>query len=310
MKKIEFSFPSSCDGVSVAAYIYEPEIAPRAILQISHGMCEYIGRYENFAEYLCGRGILVCGNDHIGHGGTAATDSDLGYIPRIGGGDMLVEDLHRTAQAVKERYPDLPHILLGHSMGSFAARIYGAKYGEELDGLIIMGTGGPDNPTAMGKAVARLVGLGNGGRKRSKLIDGIAFGSYCKRFTGEDEHPKYAWLTRDREIVDKYAADKFCSSYLFTADGFYTLFDMIGRVSGKGWAHTLPKALPTLVVSGAEDPVGDYGRGVKKVYDALLAAGLTDLTLRLYPTDRHEILNELDRNTVYAELAEWLDARV
>lgn len=310
MKKIEFSFPSTCDGVKVAAYIYEPESAPRAILQISHGMCEYIGRYEDFASFLCERGVLVCGNDHIGHGATAASDDDLGYIPRVGGGDMLVEDLHKTAKEVKSRYPDLPHLLLGHSMGSFAARLYGAKYGEELDGLIIMGTGGPDNPTAMGKAVARLVGLGNGGRKRSKLIDGIAFGSYCKRFTGENEHPKYAWLTRDRAIVDKYAADRFCSSYLFTADGFYTLFDMIGRVSDKLWAYALPKSLPTLVVSGAEDPVGDYGRGVKKVYDSLMSAGLTDLTLRLYPNDRHEILNELDRDTVYAEIAEWLCARV
>ena len=102
MKKIEFSFPSSCDGVSVAAYIYEPEIAPRAILQISHGMCEYIGRYENFAEYLCGRCILVCGNDHIGHGGTAATDSDLGYIPRIGGGDMLVEDFDGVFSIIED----------------------------------------------------------------------------------------------------------------------------------------------------------------------------------------------------------------
>jgi len=312
MKKTTFSFPSVRDGVNIAAYIYAPDedAAPRALLQISHGMCEYIGRYEDFAEFLCRRGFAVFGNDHIGHGSTAVSDSDLGYIPRVGGGDMLVEDLHKTALKVRERYPDVPHILLGHSMGSFAARLYAVKYGGELDGLIIMGTGGPDNPTAMGKAVARLVGLGNGGRKRSKLIDSIAFGSYCKRFTGDGEHPKYAWLTRDRAIVDKYAADKLCSSYIFTADGFYTLFDMIGRVSEKSWAGSLPKKLPVLVVSGDEDPVGDYGRGVKKVYDRLLAAEIGDLTLRLYSDDRHEILNELDRDIVYNELAEWLEKRI
>lgn len=306
MKYFEDGF-SSADGKSRVIYtVWEPEGETRAVLQISHGMCEYIGRYEKLAQYMTAAGIAVCGNDHIGHGRTAKDSDELGYIPR-GGGDMLVEDLHTMSGIARERFPGRPLFLLGHSMGSFVARLYAAKYGSELDGVVFMGTGGPGNPTGLGKFMAVIAGLGNGGHKRAGFVNRIAFGSYNKHF--KDEHSPYSWLSKNAANVREYSRDDNCT-FIFTADGFHTLFDMLGRVSDKSWAASLPKTLPILLVSGDDDPVGDYGNGVKKVAERISAAGALDMTLKLYPGDRHEILKEADGEVVCGDILAWLEARM
>ncbi|MBQ9080299.1 MAG: lysophospholipase [Clostridia bacterium] len=304
MKFTESSFISASSADRRVVYsVYEPDDArPHAVLQISHGMCEYIGRYEDFARYLTAHGVIVCGNDHIGHGRSIGEDSELGYIPR-GGAEYLVEDVHKLTALMKSRFPDLPYFLLGHSMGSFVARLYLSKYGAELDGAVIMGTGGPGNPTGIAKLLARLIAAFRGGRHRSKLINSIAFGSYnarCGKGCAE-----YAWLTRNEEIVARYTADKYCN-FVFTCDAFHTLFDMLGRVSKKSWATTLPRELPILIVSGEQDPVGGYGKGVQTVFERIKAAGVRDVRLKMYLEDRHEVLNELDRETVYADILAWM----
>ncbi len=299
---------ASSDGRSTIIYsLWAPETPPRAVLQISHGMCEYIERYAAFAEYLTGHGFAVAGNDHIGHGRSAAAAEELGYIPRAAGGDALVADLWTLTGIIKQKYPGLPYFLLGHSMGSFIARLYLAAHGEALDGAVIMGTGGPGNPTGPAKFMARADATFHSGHHRSSFINDLAFGSYTKHF-GKNA-TQYDWLSRDEDNKRRYAADPFCT-FTFTADGFYTLFDMLGRVSDKKWPEMLPKSLPVLMVSGADDPVGDYGRGVEKIYRRLTAAGLTDVTLRLYPEDRHEILNEIDRDRVYADILAWFESKL
>lgn len=295
------TFPSADGCSSVAYYCFVPsETPPRAVVQISHGMCEYFMRYRPLAEYLTALGYAVCGNDHTGHGESAPDSAALGLT---GGVDAMVGDLHTLTGLLREKFPGVPLVLLGHSMGSFLARLYGEIYPDAVDGLVIVGTGGPDNPTGLGKTLAKLTAGLRGKAHRSALITEIAFGSYNKGLAAEKG--KKAWLSRDTAVVDAYAEDKFCN-YTFTAKGYYDLFDMIGRVSRKEWAQKLPSTLPVLMLSGEKDPVGSYGKGVKKIYERLLAAGLCDVTLRLYPEMRHEVFNELEKETVFADLAAWL----
>ena len=299
-----FDFLSHDTKSRVASYIFIPKCdSPRGIVQISHGMCEYVLRYEDFARAMCRAGFIVCGNDHIGHGHTAPNDELLGYTASSGGAMIMVNDVRMLSGIVRTRFPGLPLILMGHSMGSFIARKYVELYGGELAGAIIVGTGGPESPTALGKALAKLVVKFKGEMHRSKLIDSIAFGNYNKKFKAEKDEK--SWLTRDKEIRERYVADKYCS-FKFTARGFYDLFDLLGSVSDKEWAKKLPKDLPILMISGDADPVGNYGKGVKTVYKRMEKAG-ADVTMRLYNGARHELFNETSKKEIIAHTLEWID---
>ncbi|MBO5415293.1 MAG: lysophospholipase [Clostridia bacterium] len=297
------SFRSSDGENNVAYYIFVPRETPHAIVQISHGMCEHIMRYEEFADYLCSEGFVVCGNEHLGHGHTAPDSEHLGYTAR-GGADLILRDLHEMTKLIKSEYPALPLVLLGHSMGSFISRLYISTYPDEADATIISGTGGPESPTAMGKLMARLNMLFCGEMNRSKLIYNIAFGSYSKKYP--EGSSEYFWLSRDEEVQAAYAKDKFCT-FRFTARAYYDLFDLLGRVSKKSWARSLKKDLPILMISGDMDPVGNYGKGVMTVYERLKAAGMSDVTLRLYADGHHEMLNEINRYEVWEDIMSWLD---
>ena len=290
-------------GGSLAYRIYEPEGEVRAIVQISHGMCEYVGRYEAYAEHLCSMGIVLAGNDHPGHGESAATEEELGYFAKEGGVELAVEGLAETSRILLERYGDKPLILLGHSMGSFLARIYLTKYAENLAGAIVMGTGGPGAPTGAGIALANLIALFRGDRHRSKLLRSIQQAGYLKRCgKGAD---RCDWLTRDRAIVEKYNNDKFCN-YIFTVSGYRDLFTMLAEVSTDEWAPKVPTDLPILLISGEDDPVGGYGKGVMQVAGALTHAGARRLTTALIPGARHEVLNETDREETFALIDKWI----
>ncbi|MBR6709672.1 MAG: alpha/beta fold hydrolase [Clostridia bacterium] len=301
----QFSYPSANGRDNIAAYLWAPE-APRAIVQLSHGMQEYIQRYAPFIRFLCARGYAVGGNDHLGHGNTAATADDLGFTGEGGGADAMVNDLHTMTAELRERLPGLPVILVGHSMGSFVARCAAAAYSADYDAAIFIGTAGTDLPTAAGKLLARWRMFRRGERHRSQLLAKVMFSGYNRRYE-EPTTPK-SWISRDTAVVEAYMQDKFCN-FAFTARGFYDLFTLLERVSAKDWAEQIPDGLPVLLTSGEMDPVGGFGRGVKQVYDRLSAAGVRDLTLKLYPDARHEILNEINRDVVYADILAWLDAR-
>lgn len=296
-----FHITSSDGKTKLACYRTECK-NPQAMLQISHGMCEYFKRYSEFATYLARRGILVFGHDQLGHGETAPTDTDLGFTASGGGADFLVEDVHNLSLNMMDEYPNVPLVLFGHSMGSFIAREVMARYGEDYRAAIFCGTGGPDMPTGAGKLLASLQMRLFGEHHRSKLLKKISFAGYNKRY--DSCETSMDWLTRDSDTVARYLQDPFCN-YVFTSRAYHDLFTLIEWVSKKNWAEQLPKNVPILVASGMMDPVGGFGIGVKKVADRLSDAGL-NTTLRLYPDMRHEILNEIGKEQVWEELELWL----
>ena len=304
MKAVKEKFVSSDGKTAVACYFYEPE-KPRAVIQLSHGMCEYIERYAPHAEYFVSQGFVFCGNDHLGHGQTAPTADDLGYTVSA---DFLIDDVRKMTQKIKERYPGLPIFLLGHSMGSFVARCYMSKYKGGLAGAVLSGTAGRGNPTAAGKALCRLIALFRGERHRSSLVKSISTGSYYKKF-GKDA-PRSAWITSNDAIREKYDADPLCS-YTFTLNGYFNMFELLGRVSAKKCAKTLDKTLPVLLIGGADDPVGGEN-GINEVASRMKNAGVTDLTVRLWSGARHELLNEADeiRDETYKTITDWMNSRI
>ncbi len=298
------TFPSFDGRSRVSYYIYTPPKV-RAVIQLSHGMCEYVRRYEPHAGYFCSQGIAFCGHDHLGHGETASGEDELGYT---GSADALVEDLHTMTSVVKRRFPSTPIVLMGHSMGSFVARCYLSEYSKDIDAAIISGTAGPGAPTGVAKLLTRISIALHGDHFHDGFIKGLSTGSYEKCFKGE---PPSAWITRDTAVQERYLADPLCN-FEFTVNGYYNLFDLLGRVSSKKWAGTVDRELPILLISGSDDPVGDRGKGVRKVYERLKAAGVADLTLRLWDGARHELLNETGevRTEVYEYIVQWIGERI
>ncbi len=307
MKKNEFRFSSSRGDVDIRAMEYVPEGKISGILQIAHGMVEFIDRYEDFAGYLNSKGILVVGNDHLGHGGSVKSEDEWGYFGEDGNRHVL-EDMHELTLLTKKKYPGLPYFLLGHSMGSFYARQYLFDYGKELDGAIIMGTGfEPLYKVKAGMFLCRTIALFKGWRYRSDLVNDIAFGSYGKKF--EPLRTRADWLSKDEKLVDWYVNEPRCS-FKFTLNGYYSMFEGIARLHDKALLAKMPKDLPVFFVSGKDDPVGSFGKEVEDSVQSFKEAGMKDVRMKLYENDRHEILNETDKQTVYDDLYDFIKEHI
>ncbi len=299
------SFDSSDGKHKIYTVMYVPAGRPRGIIQFAHGMTEHFGRYREMGEFFARAGYVFAGCDHLGHGKSVNSEEELGFFAEEDGADTVVSDLFKLTRLLKGRYPSLPFFLAGHSMGSFLVRLYAMTYSRELQGLIAIGTGGPKRAVGLGKRLTTLIGAFRGSHYRSKLIKRLASGGYLSRC--EKGADSSAWLSTDESVVETYKNDPL-SGFTFTVRAYYDLFDMVERTNTKKLLSRYPKELPVLLMAGGQDPVGDYGRGPKRVQEMLTNAGLTDVTLHIYPEARHELHNETCRHRFFSELLEWVEA--
>lgn len=308
VKKEEFTFDSRDGQSKIHAVRWVPEGKVICILQIVHGMAEYIERYEEMAQYFAQKGILVTGEDHLGHGKSAAKDGTYGYFCNQDPATVVVRDVHRLKKMTQEDYPGIPYVILGHSMGSFILRNYLLRYGTGIQGAIICGTGSqPAAAVKCARALAAIQGLFLSQKHTAKMLDRLAFGSYNRQI--ENKRTEFDWLCRDEKVVDAYIGDPLCG-FTFTVNGFQTLFTLIDRLNKTENLQNMPKQLPVFFIAGEKDPVGNYGEGVRKAFESFQKAGMEKISLKLYPEDRHELLNELDKYQVYEELYPWIVDRV
>lgn len=284
-----------------------PQGEPKAVLQIVHGIAEFVERYDEFARYLTGLGYVVVAEDHMGHGQSINGGGIRGYFH--GGWFTAVEDTYRLLQDTKAQYPNIPYVLFGHSMGSFMARTILCRYPDSgISAAIICGTGWQPAFAlpALCKTMELVCSRGDE-TKPNQALQNLVFGSYNRKV----EHPRtpYDWLSRDADIVDAYIAHPLCG---FTASAglLRDLVKGIHFVEQPNHLAAMRKNLPVFFIAGGDDPVGNYGKGVQKTAEAFRKAGLTDVSVRIYPLCRHEILNEINRQEIFEDISQWLDAKI
>lgn len=276
----------------------------KCIVQLVHGMAEYIERYDAFASYLAERGILVVGNDHLGHGGSIREEDEKGYFAANDPVTVVVRDVHRLKKITQEAYPGIPYYIFGHSMGSLILRTYITRYGSGIDGAIVCGTASVGSAVAKpGRLLLAAMKLIKGETYRSPFAESLVNGNPNRRIV--NKRTDFDWLTRVDEIVDKYIADDMCG-FLFTLNGHKTIVDMVDSHNSSKLLAKIPKDLPIWFISGSEDPVGNFGEGVKRAAGQLKDAGIKNVDLKLYEGCRHEILNEINREEVYEDVYERL----
>lgn len=306
--KNEFYYLSADEKTQIHAIEWIPEEEqPKAVVQLCHGMAEYIARYDDFGEFLSLNGYYVVGHDHLGHGKSISGSDKLGFFHEKNGNEYVVADIHNLRVKSEQKYPNIPYFIMGHSMGSFLVRQYIGMYGAGLAGAIVMGTGHQPTPILVaGRMLCRLQAIIHGWDFRSQLVDGMAAGGYEKHFADVTDGSN--WLSRNPENVKKYKNDPMCG-FMFTVNAYYHMFTGMIKMNQQEKSGKIPKKLPILLVAGQDDPVGNYGKSVKIVYKKYKEIGMQDVKLRLYENDRHEILNELDREIVFVDICKWLEKR-
>lgn len=311
MQKTEFEFLSADNKTKIHAVKWAPDTGEwSAVLQITHGMQEYIERYAEFAEFLTDRGFLVVGHDHLGHGKSVLSAEEYGFFTEEQPSDTLISDMHTLRRLVQKENRDKPYVMLGHSMGSYLLRKYITRYAKGLSGAVLVGTGSmPDGLMKLGMRICSVLGKRHGWHYRSRLVKQLSFLGPYRKYDVTGKRIADNWLTRNLEIAGRFYEDPKCS-FDFTVNGYYGLMEAVSYDNQPRYIRRIPKTLPLLLVSGDSDPVGDMGKGVRKVYRQYRAAGILDVKLRLYPGARHEILNETNREQVFEEIYRWMLNRI
>lgn len=304
MIKEELYFDSRDNESKIHAIKWIPQEKPVCILQIVHGMAEYVDRYHAFAEFLAQQNILVVGEDHLGHGKSIG-NYPKGYFCRRDPATVVVRDIHRLKKMIQEEYPGIPYFIFGHSMGSLITRNYISRYGMGIDGVIISATAmTPKSLLKVSGVLIKVLNFLQGPKHTSKFLDKMAFGNYCQKI--ENPVSEFDWLSKDSSQVEKYNEDPLCG-FILTINGFKTLRELNMRLYDQENLNKIPKNLPVLFLYGSDDPVGDYGKAVKEVYDSYVQIGIENVMIKCYENDRHEILNETDKEMVMRDIYQWLE---
>ena len=307
MKKYTEKIASTDSKNNLNVIIWETEKEPIGVLQIVHGMAEYIDRYDNFAKYMTEHGFNVIGHDHLGHGHSVSDERDYGFFAEENGDKIIIEDMHSVTQYAREKWEELPNFILGHSMGSFCLRQYLTKYSNDVFGAIIMGTGWiPSTAALLGKTIATNTCKSKGSHTVNPLLIKLTLEPYNKPFA--PARTNCDWLSRDEKQVDLYVNDKLCG-FDFTAGAYKDFFTILEKIAKNRQLIGMRKSLPILITSGSVDPVGGK-KACEKLNAQYKRCGINDVTLKLWENDRHEILNELDKSDVYQYIYNWLKSKI
>lgn len=307
MKKYTEKIASTDSKNNLNVIIWETEKEPIGVLQIVHGMAEYIDRYDNFAKYMTEHGFNVIGHDHLGHGHSVSDERDYGFFAEENGDKIIIEDMHSVTQYAREKWEELPNFILGHSMGSFCLRQYLTKYSNDVFGAIIMGTGWiPSAAALLGKTIATNTCKSKGSHTVNPLLIKLTLEPYNKPFA--PARTNCDWLSRDEKQVDLYVNDKLCG-FDFTAGAYKDFFTVLEKIAKNRQLIGMRKSLPILITSGSVDPVGGK-KACEKLNAQYKRCGIDDVTLKLWENDRHEILNELDKSDVYRYIYNWLKSKI
>lgn len=299
----EFTLKSS-DGTIIYAYKW-PSENPKAVVQIAHGAVEHALRYDDFAKWLAEKGFTVYASDHRGHGKTAGSPENVAYFSDSDGGfDLVVSDMHMLTERIKEENKGLPVFLLGHSMGSLLSRLYAARFGNELKGLVLTGTGRADpGLIAFVRCLTKLNMKMFGRKHKTPFLDSVVFGTLNSPFKAEG---KSAFICSDESVVSAYRADDYCGN-VATGEFIYELMGGTRNAFRKETFESCPKDLPIFIGAGEFDSMGGKNlKGVKADVEDYKKAGIKDLEFHVYEGMRHEILNEKQKQKVYYDITEWL----
>jgi alpha-beta hydrolase superfamily lysophospholipase len=296
---------TAADGTNLHIHRWLPSAPAKAAVQIAHGMAEHGARYARLAAALSAAGYAVYVNDHRGHGRTATSPEQLGFLGEREGWRKCLDDLWLLNRAIAADHPGVPVVLLGHSMGSTMAQQVMGEHGESLAGVVLSAPSGqPTGTAALGRFLARIERLRLGARGHSPTIHRMTFATFNKPFA--PARTAFDWLSRDPDEVDKYVADPLCG-FTVSVQLWSELLNAWLTVSRPEWHRRIPKHLPVLVIAGRRDPVSQGARQLEPMLAAYDAAGLKDLEHRVYPDARHELFNETNRDEVTSHLIGWLD---
>jgi len=301
----------AADGLKIYCYIFKPvNREPKGIVQIVHGLGEHAGRYIEFATKLAKNGYVVCAEDHRGFGRTAISKEQIGHISDSNGHSLIINDMYTLLSHVRIEYPKLPYFIFGHSMGSFLTRSFMIKHAHIIDGIILSSTKGEklfiEN---FGHLIANIQKSIFGVRAKANLLHSMTMGGYGKKYFKNEKSSK-AWLTSDEEMRKELKEDEYYATGPASIETYVQLFNILDEIQNESNLQKINKNIPILLISGEKDPVGNFGLGIKWLYELYKKIGVRDVEIKLYKEGRHELLKDKCRYDAMDFMLNWLNERI